>query len=47
MVNGKVQQPEKGLVFRNSDLLQTIVWITLLGNLSRQAEVLTESEKKL
>lgn len=40
MVNGKVQQPEKGMVFRNSELFEMMIWITLPGNPYRQAEVL-------
>ena len=40
VVDGQVLQPEKGMVFRNADPLEMMIWITLLGYLSRQAEVL-------
>lgn len=40
MVNGKVQQPEKGIVFRNSEPFEMTIWIILPGDPYRQTEML-------
>lgn len=47
MVNKQEQQPERGVMPRYSDPFEITVWITLLGNPSRQAEVLRVGHSRI